>query len=356
MLTDRINVGGNESGQQALFNGPGSMQANDVFSLDGVVVTDMTAAGSSPGYYDFDSFEEVQVTTGGSDVSSSTSGVTLNMVTKRGTNEWRGSGRYYFTNDSLQSTLNLSNGELAKAGPWNKNTPQASFNQGNRVSKIADSGLELGGFIVKDKLWIWGAYAKPKIDLLTIADRFDKTTLEDKNVKLNWQVTQGNALTGFYWDSNKVKLGRNASPTRPQETTWDQSHFGSSPTAYKAEDTHIFSSNFYLTGLYSKVGGGFQLVPEGGDVPWYQDATGTFHNSVTLIQIQRPQEQLKLDASSFFNTGSLGHELKFGAGHRTADQTSLTHTEGGYFSQDLSLFGGTQGEFVINVARDLLVG
>src|SRR5262249_46282810 len=154
------------------------------------------------------------VTTGGSDASIATGGVALNMVTKRGTNEWRGSGRYYYTNDGLQSNLNFDKGELAKSGPWNKNSQaQTSFKQGNRISKIQDWGFEVGGPIVKDKFWIWGAYAKPQINLLTISDFFDKTTLEDKNVKLNWQVTQANSLTGFYFDSNKTKLGRNASPT-----------------------------------------------------------------------------------------------------------------------------------------------
>ncbi|MCA1570099.1 MAG: hypothetical protein LC798_07215 [Chloroflexi bacterium] len=38
---------------------------------------------------------------------------------------------------------------------------------------------------------------------------------------------------------------------------------GPDPAA-ELEDTHIFSSNFYLTGLYSLVDGGFQLVPQGG--------------------------------------------------------------------------------------------
>jgi len=354
VLSDRINVGGNESGQQALFVGPGSMAANAVFSLDGMVITDMTATGSSPGYFDFDSFEEIQVTTGGSDASIATGGVALNMVTKRGTNEWRGSARYFYTDDNLQGNLDFDRGELGKSGPWNlNNAPQTSFNQGNRVSKIQDYGFEIGGPIIKDKLWIWGAYAKPKIDLLTINNFFDKTTLEDKNVKLNWQIVQSNSLTGFYFDSNKSKIGRNAGPSRPQETTWDQGKFGPSPTAYKAEDTHIFSSNFYLTALYSKVNGGFTLAPEGGDVPYWQDSLGTFHDSFVLIEILRPQEQAKLDASVFFNTGNLSHELKFGGGRRTADQESLSHTSGGYFSQAGSLFNLPPTKpFVVNVGRD----
>ncbi|HEX4966092.1 MAG TPA: carboxypeptidase-like regulatory domain-containing protein, partial [Thermoanaerobaculia bacterium] len=79
VLTDRINVGGNESGQQSQYVGPGSCGDQAVWSMDGVVITDMAALGSSPGYYDFDAFEEMQVTTGGSDASIATGGVVLNM-------------------------------------------------------------------------------------------------------------------------------------------------------------------------------------------------------------------------------------------------------------------------------------
>src|ERR1700704_2144570 len=52
VLTDRVNVGGNESGQQDEFLGPGSQVTQAVWSVDGVVITDMGAVGSSPAYYD----------------------------------------------------------------------------------------------------------------------------------------------------------------------------------------------------------------------------------------------------------------------------------------------------------------
>ncbi|HSU84170.1 MAG TPA: carboxypeptidase regulatory-like domain-containing protein, partial [Thermoanaerobaculia bacterium] len=77
VLTDRINVGGNESGQQASYTGPGSAGDQAIWSVDGMVITDMAALGSSPTYYDFDAFEEMQVTTGGSDASIATGGVVL---------------------------------------------------------------------------------------------------------------------------------------------------------------------------------------------------------------------------------------------------------------------------------------
>jgi hypothetical protein len=344
VLTDRINVGGNESGQQSQYVGPGSTGDQAVWSVDGVVITDMAALGSSPAYYDFDAFEEMQVTTGGSDTTIATGGVVLNMVTKRGTNEWRGSGRYYDTDKKWQSSTDLSGIRFAPNQP--------PFKQGNRIVNVRDYGAEIGGPIVKDRLWIWGSYGRQKVDLLTIADVSDKTDLKTENAKLNAQIAPSNSATLFYFNSEKVKIGRNAGPLRPQETTWDQGQFGDKPTAYKVEDTHIFSSNFYLTGLYSVVNGGFELAPEGGlGVTPYWDENQVWHNTFLLNTTERPQKQYKADASNFFNTGSLSHELKFGAGYRQADVTSLSRWGGvgliyngpAYFGTDLN---------VIALARD----
>jgi len=342
VLTDRINVGGNESGQQSQYVGPGSSGDQAIWAVDGVVITDMAALGSSPAYYDFDSFEEMQVTTGGSDTTIATGGVVLNMVTKRGTNEWRGTGRYNKSDKSWQSETNVSNSDLGQAFPGNINathplgSAQPSLRQGNKIQSVEEYGGEIGGPIIKDRLWVWGAYADQKIDLRTIADVADFTELETSNVKFNAQLAASNSATIFAMNSDKTKIGRNAGPFRPQETTWDQSKFGDDPTAGKIEDTHIFSSNFYLTGLYSKVNGGFQLVPEGGigaGAPTtFLDVAGVWHNNFLLYQSTRPQEQYKGDASTFFNTGSLSHELKFGAGYRDAEVGSLSRWSGaGYY-------------------------
>jgi hypothetical protein len=329
VVADRINVGGNESGQQALFVGPGSTCDQAVWSMDGMVITDMAALGGSPTYFDFDSFEEMQVSTGGTDTSQATGGVVLNMVTKRGTNEVRGSARYLVDDKGTQGNLSLSKSDLGQAGPWNGNTPQTSFKQGNRIDNNQEEGAEIGGPILRDKLWFWGSYSRQQIDLFTINDFSDKTTLKDWNGKLNAQLTPANSATLFAFNGDKIKTGRNAGPLRPQETTWDQSNFGPSPTGYKAEDTQIFGQDFYVTGMYSIVNGGFQLAPEGGNVLPYRDADLVWHNSYFLNQLERPQKQGKLDASNFFNLGGASNELKYGASYRTAQQSSLFNWEGG---------------------------
>lgn len=351
VLTDRINVGGNESGQQSQYVGPGSGGDQAIWAVDGMVITDMAALGSSPAYYDFDSFEEMQVTTGGSDSTIATGGVVLNMVTKRGTNEWRGTARYYLTDDDYQSDLEFDESDLGQGGAWNGNRPQTSFKQGNRIVSVEDWGGEIGGPIVRDRLWIWGSYGLQEVDLLTIADVSDFTELETANFKLNAQITPANSATLFALNSDKVKIGRNAGPTRPQETTWNQSKFGDDPTAAKIEDTHIFSSNFYLTGLYSIVNGGFQLDPQGGLVPTaFLDAGGVWRNSFQLYQTERPQEQYRADASNFFNTGSVSHELKFGAGYREAEVTTLSRWGGAGYILD-AVSAGTDFDLLV-ASRD----
>ncbi|HEX2831744.1 MAG TPA: carboxypeptidase regulatory-like domain-containing protein [Thermoanaerobaculia bacterium] len=354
VLTDRMNIGGSESGQQSSFIGKGASGNQATFNVDGVNITDMTAVGSSPGYYDFDAFEEIQVATGGTDPRIQTPGVQLNMVTKRGTNDITGSGRYMLVN-----------------GDWQEDpVPDAEgahyLRVGNEIDNITDTGIEIGGPIIKDKLWMWGAYSNQQIDLFVAQNvaalipegadpdlRYsDKTELETLNAKINAQPWSNNSAVATYWDSGKVKFGRNASPTRPPDTTYNQDNYG--PTgSWKIEDTHTFASSFYLTGMYSRVNGGFQLVPNGGknctDFECIQTTptavldyeTGIWSRNFYYAFIERPQDNMRADASAFFDTGSLNHELKFGVGYREVQQ----QTQSGwptlqYVGQDDTGYGG----------------
>jgi hypothetical protein len=56
---DRQNVGGSASGQQSNFVARGAAFSQQKWNLDGIDVTDMSATGASPTYYDFDAFEEM---------------------------------------------------------------------------------------------------------------------------------------------------------------------------------------------------------------------------------------------------------------------------------------------------------
>ena len=82
VVVDRVNVGGAESGQQSNYTAKGATGGDNTWSIDGIPVTDMSALGSSPSYYDFDMFQEIAITTGGADAQSATPGVGLNFVLK----------------------------------------------------------------------------------------------------------------------------------------------------------------------------------------------------------------------------------------------------------------------------------
>jgi hypothetical protein len=75
---DRVKVGDGQGGSQPVHVGPGASGANSSWAVDGVVVTDMAALGSSAAYCDFDALEEVEITTGGTDAAMAISGVSVN--------------------------------------------------------------------------------------------------------------------------------------------------------------------------------------------------------------------------------------------------------------------------------------
>jgi hypothetical protein len=314
VIVDRVNVGGAESGQQSNYQAKGAASGDNTWNVDGVAITDMSALGSSPTYYDFDMFQEMQVTTGGADLTNATPGVALNFVLKGGSNTPHGSTRIYYENESMQSN-NLPDDLKASLG--------GTTGKGNRIDEYTDYGFELGGPIVKDRLWAWGSLGKTDVTLLTLAGTPDQTILKNRALKFNGQATNNirGSYTYFYGDKNK--FGRAASPTRPPETTWNQ--VGPSPV-HKVETNVVLGNNVFLTGRYGYVGGGFSLAPQGGlDTQYYWDDTGVARGSYYHYETVRPQHQVSAEGNYFRGK----HELKFGFGWRKADVDSTSIVPGG---------------------------
>ena len=84
LLITRPDVGGTSGGLQGTFNARGTTSAQNSSYLNGINVGDPAAIGAAGFYYDFDAFDDIQVSTGAHDITVPTSGVFLNMVTKSG--------------------------------------------------------------------------------------------------------------------------------------------------------------------------------------------------------------------------------------------------------------------------------
>jgi hypothetical protein len=314
VIVDRVNVGGAESGQQSNYQAKGASSAENTWNMDGVAITDMAALGSSPSYYDFDMFQEMQVSTGGADLKAATPGVQMNMVLKSGSNTPHGSSRVYFENESMQSNNMPADLKLTLG----KNTG----GKGNRTQQYSDYGFEVGGPVLKDHVWAWGAIGHTDVRLLTLGNTPDKTLLKDYSFKATGQATKSLRANFTYFRGAKLKYGRSASLTRPPETTWDQ---GGPTQVYKGEGNLVIGRNLFVSGNVSHVAGGFFLTPEGGlDKPVYRDDGGINRVSFSKYITKRPQNAVQADGNFFRGK----HELKFGFGWRRADVESSSIVPG----------------------------
>jgi outer membrane receptor protein involved in Fe transport len=119
------------------------------------------------------------------------------------------------------------------------------------------------------------------------------------------------------------------------------------PTAlYKIEDNQVIGSNLVVDGFWSYLDEGFQLVPEGGlNAQTYRTSDNVWHGSFVSQYFKRPQHQALGSVNYFFNTGSLGHEIKAGGSWRDTGITSVGVWPGNGL---IAFAGGASGSCTVN--------
>ena len=295
VLIDGLNVGGEASGQQPAFVGKGSHSDQNTYNVDGVLVTQSNS--QSTAYFNFDSLDNVEIATGGSDPSLPTPGVTLNLVTRRGTNQILGSSRALY----------------AEGAGW-------------------DYGAEVGGPLWKDRLWIWGAFGRlaflPQDGFTRTGDpTHSQPTITTGNAKLNGQLAPANSVVFSYVDSDKTNPGQFSGLERSQPTSYNQMFHTS---VYRLEDSEVWSANLFSSLELSYVLTKISQPAQGGFEPQaILDQYNVWRNSWEFHAARLPQYQAGLTTSAFFDTGALRHELKFGFGYRQLLNDSASSWPGG---------------------------
>src|SRR5687767_6890131 len=292
-----LNVGGSSSGQQVGLNSRGT-GANVQWNLEGGSITDLSS-NSSPSYFNFDSFDQISVTNGGGDVSVQSSGLSINLVTKSGSNVFKGSLVGTFQNDSMQAN-NVTEEQFALG--------TGGFLSGAPIKKIYNVSGEYGGPIIKNRLWWWLAADKQAINagvvnffdrgrpecvdfanaqqlgtlvgnaltydnLETVQDCLsnDQTIIKNKQAKLNFQLNASHKFQYQFSSDNKFRNARGASATTEKEAVtiqtsefyyWNQFPL---PT-HQGTHTFIASDRLVFNTALTKVFGGFFLD--------YQDSLG----------------------------------------------------------------------------------
>jgi hypothetical protein len=186
----------------------------------------MGADMNTPIYFVDNSLEEVQVRTSGNDAEVSTPGVSMVAIMKSGSNTFHGAYRASWQPQALQAS-NL-NDELRAQ---NIGTPP-------ELKKFYDVAADLGGRIIRDRLWFYGGYAKQTKSEGTLGFAADagpdgvyltgdepqayfESSLYQYSLKTSYQMSKNNRFVYAWQRGVKAQPQNGGARLRPLEATRD---------------------------------------------------------------------------------------------------------------------------------------
>ena len=208
----QFDVGGNTVGGSTTTGARSyGRSGEELIKFDGVVWDQF--------FGDYNTYEEVQVSAAAKGAEAQSPGVTLSFVIKSGSNQMHGMYLGAWQDGAFQG--NNVTDELRAAG----------FNPGNnKFTRYNDVSLDLGGPILRDKLWFYGAYGYnysglfiPGFISLETGEQVEYfTRLDNPTLKLTYQLNQNNKFELSQQFNRKWQPYRNASAFVPLEASQNQ--------------------------------------------------------------------------------------------------------------------------------------
>ena len=190
----------------------GSSFRDNSFNSDGVDFSD-PVGGANFTRVGWEIAEEYQIETAGHAAEyGGTRGGVFNIITKSGGNNFSGEFNFYLSNKSLLAD----------------NTKGTRF-EGQFVGfkSDIDTTFQLGGPIVKNKLWFFGNFSYQKREDYVQGYPWDKeentptdVTFITPYIKLSWQIKPSMKLVGSWDHPPQMYNHRGASWQRNEDTTW----------------------------------------------------------------------------------------------------------------------------------------
>lgn len=307
-----IDVGGSRAGTQTGFEAFGYSGQVRV-QVDGVNTTEGTGAAGF--YYDYGSFEEIQLGGDGMDAQSSTPGVQLNAVIKSGSNQFRGTFYADYENEDLQGR-NLD-GHLKSLG----------IGRGTRTLSYHDLNGDLGGPFAKDKFWGYLSLRRQD-NTVTVAGfpvedpgNFGQlTSLQNGTYKLSYQLNRNNRISHYIQYGRKLMPQRGGTSTRYRWSVFNQD---SGSYAGNVEWNSIVTPKLIVRGAVSTFGYNWPNLPYGPNgelndnldhrITEIGSGTTFTKGSESADRQDRRRWQYNLDGTRFQDNWLGGdHSLKFG--------------------------------------------
>jgi hypothetical protein len=216
-------------------------QSGEPYStLEGVQTSSLQASGGQANYWDYTTIEEASIRTIGNSAEVPNRGINLNAIVKSGSNSFHSITSYNVSGDALQSN-NLDD-KLKAQG----------VTTGDRLHSRYSFSSDLGGRIVRDKLWFYVAGRR------TIDDKEPLNTFMPDGTpavapqlswfhteKISYQMTASNRFVGFYqynhkYDGDTVGQFRDyqyrgglMTPSRTAKVEWQKLYGSSLVTSFQ---------------------------------------------------------------------------------------------------------------------------
>ena len=286
--------------------------------VEGINIT--TGADANSGVYvSYQAYEEMEMKASGNDAEVMTNGLSMTAVIKSGGNQFHGSVNYGFQRPSFQSN-NITQ-ELVDVGRIQDRAPLRSY---------LETGFDLGGRLVRDKLWFYGAYdAQSRVDnrlgfrdgtgpdgyYRTDDDSFGDYTagLDTMTLKLTAQATTTNKFTFLYQTGDKTQPQNGGGGSRPLEATRDyrdetaiyKGGWASTPSNRTFIEVNGGWAGYFAN--YSAARGGTDFA---GATSRFDADTG-YRTGAYERSDQRPRGRTQIDGSVTYLAGN-DHQLKMG--------------------------------------------
>ena len=312
-------VGGSTMAQRQNLSSYGVL-SQPKLQVEGMNIT-MGADQNTAIYFNDSTLEEVQIKTSGNDAEVSVPGISMVAIMKSGGNAFHGT--YQASTESPKVQADNLDSALRAQG-LTATSPLKTF---------YDVSGDLGGRIVRDKLWFYGAYGRqakkegvlgfassPGADgkYLTADDPLAdfETSLEQYSVKLSYQLSKNNRLVYAWQRGTKAQPQNNAGRFTPLESTRDYKN----PTAVQKIELQSMISPRVLV---NAVGGYSGYVTDydaarsyaRADAPPRQDLATTLNTGSAPLHQNKTRDRYQTeDSITFFPDRSFAgkHELKTG--------------------------------------------
>lgn len=306
----------------------GSTSAENQYIIEGLNTTGIEV-GTQGKTLNFDFVEEIEVKTGGlqAEYGRMTGGV-INVLTKSGGNQFKTSVFGFYEGGGLQS-----NEETATQRPATTTTVV-------NVDHKYDIGIDVGGYLLKDKLWFFGAYnrvdERRETEVIrqisspgsptpgSVVPATIKSNLYAG--KLTWKLSSDHTLTGSIFGDPGQREGNVLNIAGPPSTWQGTRDFGSAD--YVVRYDGLFGSSFLVRALYGRHNESEKFGGAGRDIAQSIDQTVTPNAASGGFGFFQDQDfsrdVVKLDLTRFLGS----HELKLGGDWEKVDTTSLNYQGG----------------------------